>query len=360
MNDKLNKYACSFECAKRLNNIREDFRNPFFRDVDRVLYSLAYLRYSDKTQVFTFEENSHVIKRSVHVQYVSKIARTIGRELGLNEDLIEASALAHDVGHTPFGHVGERILNKITLENNLGYFNHNVHSVRVLTSIENYGKGLNLNYQVLDAVLCHNGEILCGKYEPNEKSIEEFFSQYNSCYTNKNVKLIPATLEGCVVRISDIIGYIGKDLEDAIRLKLLKKEYIPKKIVKVLGDSNKKIISTVINDIINNSRGKNYIMLSDNVYNALMELKKFNYENIYHKSYTSIYKEKIEKDFRCLFIQYKSDVINKNKNSNIVSSYLKNMCADYKKNSPEQIVVDYIAGMTDSYFAKEAEKLNKD
>lgn len=360
MNNKINEYACSFECAKRFISEKEDFRNPFFRDIDRVLYSLAYLRYGDKTQVFSFEPHAHVIKRSIHVQYVSKIARTIGRELGLNEDLIEASALAHDLGHTPFGHVGERILNKITLENNLGYFNHNVHSVRVLMEIENYGKGLNLTYQVLDSVLCHNGEILLGKYEPCFKTSDEFLDEYTNCYTDKDIKLRPCTLEGCVVRISDIISYVGKDLEDGIRLKLIKKEDVPESITKVLGVENKNIINTLINDIINNSRSKNYIMLSEDVFNALMDLKKFNYTNIYDKSYSSVNFDKLEKDFRLLFNSYMEDLNNKNEKSNIVSSYLCNMCDEYKETKYEQIVVDYIAGMTDNYFAKEVKKLNKE
>lgn len=356
MEYKLSKYACKYESAERFFELEEDFRNPFFRDIDRVLYSLAYLRYSDKTQVFSLLDNAHVTRRNSHVQYVSKIARTIGRELLLNEDLIEASALAHDVGHTPFGHVGERILNKIALENNIGYFNHNVHGVRVLSSIENYGKGLNLSYQVLDAVLTHNGEIYLKEYAPKQKTKEEFLSVYNSCYEKENVQLIPCTLEGCVVRVSDIISYVGKDLEDAIRLGVIDISKVPKNIIEVLGDSNRKIINTIINDIINNSRGKNYIKISDDIFSALMDLKKFNYKNIYDKSYSSVNSSKLEEDFKMLFKTYLDDIVNNNEKSNIVSSYLANMCCEYKKNAPEVIVVDYIAGMTDSYFKKEVEK----
>lgn len=353
----MNKYACSYDQAKRIVEEVEDYRNPFFRDIDRILYSLSYLRYSDKTQVFTYEPNAHVIKRAVHVQYVSKIARTIGRELGLNEDLIEASALAHDVGHTPFGHAGEKILNEISIKYNLGYFNHNVHSVRVLNFIEKFGNGLNLNYQVLDAVLCHNGEMLLGKYVPSNKTVQEFIEQYNSCYKEKNVKLIPNTLEGCVVRVSDIISYVGKDFEDAIRLGIIKKSDLPKSISDVLGSSNKKIINTLISDIINNSKGKNYIMLSDDVFNALNAFKKFNYENIYCKSFSSIYESKLREDFNKLFVNYLKSLENADEKSNIVSSYLSNMCDKYKENKNEQIVLDYIAGMTDSYFKSEVEKI---
>ena len=354
------KYACKYEDAIRLENIcKEDFRNPFFRDIDKIIYSLAYLRYLDKTQVFSLKNNDHVVTRLMHVQYVSKIARTIGRELNLNEDLIEAAALGHDLGHTPFGHVGESILNKISMENGLGYFNHNVHSVRVLKDIENYGKGLNITYQVLDAILCHNGEMLNNIYKPSLKSKDEFLKEYENTYHKKEV-LVPATLEGCVVRISDIIGYIGKDLEDAIRLGVISKSDIPKEVVDVLGSSNSEIINTIINDIVINSKDKGYINLSKDVYDALNYLKKFNYENIYVKSYSSVNKKSLEKDFYMLFNVLKDDVIKNNVTSSIVSSYLNSMSPEYKKESVSRIVIDYIAGMTDTYFMNMVKNINKE
>ena len=175
--------ACKDSDAIYLNVEEErDFRTPFFRDIDRILYSLSFQRYMDKTQVFSFKDNDHLTKRMIHVLYVSKIARTIGRELGLNEDLIEAGALGHDLGHTPFGHVGEAILNEISLKNGCGYFNHNVHSVRLLMNIENYGNGKNITLQTLDAILCHNGEIVEGIYKPCKKSKQEFLKEYESTY----------------------------------------------------------------------------------------------------------------------------------------------------------------------------------
>lgn len=143
----------------RLIPIEEDIRPNFFRDIDRIIHSTSYTRYMDKTQVFSLKDNDNISKRMVHVQLVSKIARTIGRALSLNEDLIEAAALGHDLGHVPFGHEGERILNKISLKHNEGYFNHNVQSVRELMDIENDGEGINLSIQTLDAILCHNGEL---------------------------------------------------------------------------------------------------------------------------------------------------------------------------------------------------------
>lgn len=339
-----------------------DFRTPFFRDIDRILYSLSFQRYMDKTQVFSFKDNDHLTKRMIHVLYVSKIARTIGRELGLNEDLIEAGALGHDLGHTPFGHVGEAILNEISVRAGCGYFNHNVHSVRLLMSIENHGMGKNITLQTMDAILCHNGELVMGKYEPRwNKTKEEFLSDYEKTYKDRRVslELIPMTLEGCVVRISDLIAYLGRDIDDAIRMNLLKWSDVPKSITSVLGFSNREIVNTIINDVINNSKGKKYIKLSDDVYKAISDLKDFNYKNIYAKAYTVEEKCMLKTMLNTLYETYMSDLENNNQDSNIIKSYLNNMSIEYKKNSYERIVIDYIAGMTDDYTLKEYNKIIK-
>src|SRR5574344_269654 len=169
----LSVYACLDSEAIRLHPTEEDYRTPFFRDIDRVIYSLSYIRYIDKTQVFSFKQNDHLSKRMIHVHFVSKIARTIGRALGLNEDLIEASALGHDLGHVPYGHQGEYMRNEIRLSHGCGYFNHNIESVRLLMEIENHGLGNNITIQVLDAIMCHNGEFLLGEYAPKKKTKEE-------------------------------------------------------------------------------------------------------------------------------------------------------------------------------------------
>ncbi len=360
-NNGLSKYACLDKEAIYLNEIKEDIRTPFFRDIDKIIYTLSFMRYADKTQVFSFKDNDHITKRMLHIQYVSKIARTIGRALGLNEDLIEAASLAHDLGHTPFGHVGEAILNKISLEENLGYYNHNIHSVRLLMEIENYGEGKNITLQTLDAVMCHNGEFLKGMYQPRKKTKEQFLTEYHNSYHDKNIikNLIPMTLEGCVVRISDMVAYLGKDIEDAIRLKIIKPSIVPKKIVNVLGLNNKDIVNTITLDIIHNSINKPYLKLSDNIYEAMQELKKFNYENIYAKAYTKEELIKIEEGFRALYQTYLNDLKTNNLQSNIVISYYNNMSAKYKENKKEQIVIDYIAGMTDDYFKKEYNKIKK-
>jgi len=355
-NKILSKYACPDSDAIYLHENKDDFRTPFFRDIDRIIYTLAFVRYSDKTQVFSFKENDHLTKRMIHIQYVAKIARTIGRALGLNEDLIEAAALGHDLGHTPFGHVGEAILNEISLENNEGYFNHNVHSVRLLMYIENYGKGLNITLQTLDAIMCHNGEFASQMYEVRKKSKEEFLSEYESCYKDRAAikKLRPMTLEGAVVRISDLIAYLGRDIEDAKRMGLIDFSDIPLSIKENLGTSNREIVNTIVMDIINNSIGKDYIKLSDNVFKSIVELKKFNYENIYYKAYTEEEKDKLKLMLNTLFNKYMKDLENNNIDSNIIKSFLANMSDEYKNNnSNARIVIDYIAGMTDDYTLRE-------
>ncbi len=360
-NHLLSAYACPDSEAIYFQENTEDIRSPFFRDTDRIIYSLAFIRYQNKTQVFSNQEHDHISRRMIHVQFVSKIARTIGRGLGLNEDLIEAASLGHDLGHVPYGHVGESILSKISLEYNEGYFNHNIESVRALMNIENYGNGLNISLQVLDAIMCHNGEFALGKYEPRPKTKEEFLNEYFKSYQDKKtiLELKPMTLEGCVVRVSDLIAYLGRDIDDAIRLNLLKKEDIPRSITNVLGSTTKEIVGTCVLDILKNSYGKNYILLSDDVFKAIKELKQFNYTHIYNKSESARNKEQLEIMFRKLFQQYVKDLETNNIDSNIVSSYLKNMSTTYKENNTiYRIVIDYIAGMTDDYFLSEYNKLN--
>ncbi len=351
----LNKLAASYEEGIRLKKEPEDIRPTYYRDIDRILYSLAYTRYMDKTQVFTHGGNDHLSRRMTHVQFVSKIGRTIGRALNLNEDLIEAASLGHDLGHTPFGHAGEAILNEISLNHNEGYFNHNIQSVRLLMNIENYGQGLNITIPVLDAIMCHNGEFPLGKYIPCDKTKEQFLEEYHLSYHNEEIltSLKPMTLEGCIVRISDMIAYLGKDVEDGIRLGIIKKEDIPLEIVNVLGIDNRTIINTIITDIINNSYDKNYIELSPQIYTAIVKLKDFNYQNIYAKATPKEKMDYLRIVFNKVFQKYLNDLNNNNYDSSIYQSYLANMSDEYKNNSNERIVIDYIAGMTDEYLIKQ-------
>jgi dGTPase len=320
-------YATKDKESIRLIPIEEDIRPNFFRDIDRIIHSTSYTRYMDKTQVFSLKDNDNISKRMVHVQLVSKIARTIGRALSLNEDLIEAAALGHDLGHVPFGHEGERILNKISLKHNEGYFNHNVQSVRELMNIENDGEGINLSIQTLDAILCHNGELELKEYHPKKKTTDEFLQDYENCYKIEGYTktLIPNTLEGCVVRISDIIAYLGRDIEDAERLNLIKKEDLPKEITDIIGSTNKEIVNTLIMDIINNSIDKPYLKMSDNVFEALKKLKKFNYENIYSKANTKEELTEYENMFESLFNHLLKDIKDNNTDSNIYKIFIVNL-----------------------------------
>lgn len=337
----------------------EDIRPAYFHDVDRIIHSLSYTRYVDKTQVFSNNDNDHLSKRIIHVQLVSKIARTIGRALNLNEDLIEAISLGHDLGHVPFGHLGESILNELSLKYDDTYFMHNVQSVRNLMSVEDNGNGKNLTIQVLDGILCHNGEILLGEYKPTIKTKEEFLEEYQSCYKDKNKSkaLRPMTLEGCVVRISDIIAYVGRDLEDAIRINVIKKEDIPDDIIKVLGQNNKEIVNTIVLDIINNSYGKNYIKMSDNINISLNKLIKFNYENIYNKVSTKEEIQKYKEMFESLFKFYLQELETNQIISDINKHFLSDMSDEYLNSTTnDRKVIDYIAGMTDDYFKRQYEK----
>lgn len=358
----LSNYACKSSEAIRLKEDTNDIRPSFFRDIDRIIYSLSYTRYIDKTQVFSLLDNDNISKRMTHVQMVSKIARTIGRALSLNEDLIEAIALGHDIGHVPFGHVGEAILNEISIKENEGYFNHNVQSVRTLMNVENAGRGMNLSIQVLDGILCHNGEFLSGEYKPVNKTKESFLEEYEKCYHDKDVlkHLHPMTLEGCVVRISDIIGYIGRDMEDAVRLGVLKKEDLPKDIVDVIGNKNKDIVNTIVLDVIENSFGKDYICLSDKMYETLLKMKKFNYEAIYDKATSLEDRSEYKKMFEFLFNTLCKQINDDKKEEKIFTVFLNYKCEEYNNNTTtKRKVIDYIAGMTDDYFLNEYNRLKE-
>ena len=352
----LSQYATFSKDSIRENEESDDIRPSFFHDIDRVIHSLSYTRYLDKTQVFTKASNDHVSKRITHVQLVSKIARTIGRALNLNEDLIEAIALAHDIGHTPLGHSGEAILNEISLRELGEYFAHNIQGVRHLHYVENNGKGLNLSIQVLDGVMCHNGEILSSTYTPVDKDIDEFFKEYKDSYKdlNKSNKNHPMTLEGCVVRISDIIGYIGRDIEDAIMVGRIKREEIPDEISQVLGVTNRDIVNTVILDIIKNSMNKPYIRMSPEIFNALFALKRFNYYHIYQYSLTNEEKSLYREGMNRLFQKYLEDIENHNTQSIIYQLFLNNQAEEYLlSTSNKRKVIDFIAGMTDELFLRE-------
>lgn len=334
-------------------------RMDFFADADRILHSPSYTRYIDKTQVFSLVPNDHITHRALHVQLVSKIARSIGRLLRLNEDLIEAIALGHDIGHPPFGHDGETYLSDISKKIGLRTFVHSVQSVRNLQFLEKKCKGLNLTLQVLDGILCHDGEthFTCVKPMRN-KSFETLKAEMQAKQEDRKVNLTPMTLEGCVVKMSDVIAYIGRDIEDAIRVGIISREEIPKECAEVLGDTNGKIVYRLVNDLILNSLEKDEICFSPAVSEALSMLKKFNYERIYKNPIIKTEEKKIEWLFSLLFNLYLNDLENNHQSSIIFNEYLKDMPQTYISDTPKPVIVrDFIAGMTDDYFIRQTKNL---
>ena len=351
--ESLAPYACRSAQAYRYHAESADVRPEFFHDSDRIIHSYCYSRYIDKTQVFYLVENDHITHRVLHVQMVSKIARTIGRFLNLNEDLIEAISLGHDVGHTPFGHDGERILSTFLQKQNEGIFEHNVQSFRLFHDLEKYGKGLNLTAQVLDGIICHNGEILQNSYGcDSNKTPEKLLEEYRDSLagTLKSKAMVPMTLEGCVMRISDVIAYIGRDIEDAIVLKLIERKDLPREITEVLGDKNASIVNTLITDLVNNSIDKETLTFSADVFDALNRLKNWNYENIYLNPKKSTQDEKIKAMFQTVLEKCLEELDTGTKVTGINHWYT-SMSDSYKAaTSKVRAVADYVSGMTDDFL----------
>lgn len=336
-----------------------DIRWPFEEDIDRILYCKSYQRYVDKTQALSFFNNAHISKRSQHVQWVSRIARQIGRGLSLNQDLIEAAALGHDLGHTPYGHVGEKALNEILQDKGFGYFVHSANSVRNILFIERNGTGYNVSLQVLDAILCHNGEMLSKKYIPDtNKTISQFWQEYEACWKEKDasLKIRPMTLEGCVVRVSDVISYIGKDIEDAIKVGIIEESDLPKEVTDVLGFDNKSMINRLIGDIVIHSYGKPYLRFSTEVFDALKSLLNFISKNIHQHPVLVKENAKLIRMIKQLYAVYYDDLIANNHECKI-NYYVNKMPKTYQENDPALIVADYISMMTDSYVLSEYESI---
>jgi len=353
-----------------------DIRPPFFRDVDRIVHSKAYARYIDRAQVFFDLNNANLTHRSLHVVLVSRIARQIGRILKLNLDLIEAIALGHDIGHPPYGHLGEKILDNISKKYDLGGFLHNAQSIRWLSYLEkrfpkNPAEGLNLTLQVLDGILCHDGEIYEQKLQPNKKNgknWEQHFKEYEDCFNENKMKRIPMTYEGIAVRFADTISYIGRDIEDAILLNYISRENIPDSCKKVLGDTNRKIMNNLIMDLLSYSLDNDTIGYSETVFEALKELKAFNYDNIYYRRDLTIknssnrtFSDKLTKKFEVIFTGCITDLEEGHFDSPIFKDHIEyiddpNLDTYYKTLKREKnlalIARDYIAGMSDKYFSE--------
>ena len=353
-------FAFSDDAAARREDKPHDrattLRSAFQRDVEKIVNIPAYNRYADKTQVFSLLQNDDICRRGLHVQLVSNTARAIGKLLGLNTELIEAIALGHDLGHTPFGHAGERFLNNSYHRRTGRYFNHNVQSVRVLDKL--YRR--NISLQTLDGALCHNGEFAQLTLELGRmESFDDLDKTVEACTADEaNIKTLrPSTLEGCVVRVSDMIAYLGKDRADALTvgaissLDAFESTYI--------GIENAQIINNMTVDIVNNSYGKNRIAMSKQAFDDLVLAKRQNYEQIYLKEgMVSEAKSVVAEMFEELYERMLLDLLRGNEDSAVFRHHVNKLTErsrtltrdEYLQEEPNQIVVDFISSMTDSYF----------
>jgi len=332
-------------------------RPVFVRDAEKILHSPYYNRLSDKTQVFSLHLNDDLTRRSLHVQMVSRIARSIGAVLGLNTDLIEAMAIGHDIGHAPFGHSGEHCLSALFFEHTGRYFDHNVHGVRVLDGIFRH----NLTLQTLSGILSHNGEFEQQEYRPAPLgSFEDFDELIEQCYKHEVAlhDLVPVTLEGCIVRISDMIAYVGKDRQDAERA--VGREALPDYGFSEIGSNNAEIINNLTVDLIENSYGKDHLLLSRESFEALRGIKQENYRLIYSNLQINQFdKDLLQLMFERLYRRLRSDLLAGDTQSYIYRHHVRFVenrrrryrdTRVYREEQPDQIVVDYLASMTDDYF----------
>ena len=286
-----------------------DIRPVFQRDRDRILHCKSFRRLKHKTQVFLSPQGDHYRTRLTHALEVSQNARTIAKALSLNESLVEAIALGHDLGHTPFGHAGEGMLNELCN----GGFRHNEQSVRIVEKLEKEGKGLNLTWEVRDGILNHQ------------------------------ISLMPSTLEGKIVRLSDKIAYINHDIDDAIRGGILREKDIPKKYTDVLGTSVKGRLNTLVHNVIINSVNRPVIQMSEEVHEAMQGLRVFMFENVYRNP---VAKKEEGKAIHMITNLYEFYI----KNPEFLPEQSQNMLK--KGEELSRVVCDYIAGMTDTYAVK--------
>ncbi len=313
--ETLSPYACLSENTRGREHALAPcpIRTEFIRDRDRILHCKSFRRLKHKTQVFLSPVGDHYRTRLTHTLEVSQITRTISRALRLNEDLTEAIALGHDLGHTPFGHAGEKVLSELVP----GGFEHNVQSLRVVEKLENEGKGLNLTFEVRDGILNHTSR---GK---------------------------PATLEGCVVSISDRIAYINHDIDDAIRAGILSEEMLPETCRKRIGDSHGRRINNLIINVLNESKDKPFVRMSDDMWAEFNKLRDFLFENLYFNPVAKAEEGKAEGVIRALWYYYLDHVDD-------IPDELK---ADIPRCGIERAVADHIACMTDRYAIDDYKRL---
>lgn len=363
----LSPYAARSEDAVRARPHIPNFaiiRPPYTYDVDKIIHSPLYNRYSDKTQVFSFYRNDDLCRRALHVQFVSKIAKTIGRALKLNLELIEAIALGHDMGHTPFGHKGELFLSEkyqegcLKRQGQARYFNHNVHSVRIFRTILDS----NLTLQTLSGILSHNGEKVWHDYAPTPMtSFEEFDAVLERCYLEETFhkSLRPNTLEGCVVRLSDMIAYAGKDRQDLYKARLIPEQTFQEQ--RLIGTTNSQVISNVIVNLIKNSIDSPSLNMDEAVFQDLRDLIHENSEVIYsHPELNGPYFEIVQPLMDQLYDRLVADVEEYQYDSPVFRHYLNDHIQGVRYRDPQdwkkviapadEIVTDFIASMTDDYF----------
>lgn len=358
---RTNPYRTDESQALRRNPARDMaarlHRPAFVRDIDKILNVAPYNRYAGKTQVFSFVRNDDISRRGLHVQLVARTARTISRMLGLNEDLTEAIALGHDLGHTPFGHAGERILNDLYRADTGRFFNHNVHSVRVLDTL--YAR--NVTLQTLDGILCHNGESSQREFRLGDtRDFARLDALVEACSADESAigHLRPSTLEGCVVRISDMIAYVGKDRQDAVGVGSLGEDAAFSG--GVLGVQNAEIINNLTVDIVEHSYMSDRISMSKEAFRSLKTAKAENYERIYlSDDQASVYDETIKPMFAELYAAILADLAAGDESAPVFKHFIERIERQrriyederpYRREEPHRIAVDYLAGMTDEYF----------
>ena len=329
----------------------DDVRSPYYRDTTAIIHSSPFRRLKHKTQVFFAPSNDHICTRMEHVLHVASIATAICRAMGLNDELAWAIGVGHDLGHTPFGHIGEHILSDLMVENGFAPFEHEVNGLRVVDFLSH----LNLTYAVRDGIISHCGEHFIRSITPDAR-VKDL-----SAVTTK-VGVRPATWEGCVVRFSDQIAYLGRDFEDAVRLGIVKPNDVPSVCRKVLGKTNGEIINTLVEDIISNSEKEGAIAFSEDVYEAVRLMKDFNYKHIYLSPMLEGY-EKYFKRLIYLIYGYLTDLLDKNgldrekylSEGNMLSAgfynYVLEKREDYIRHDGnlDRIVFDYISGMSDNF-----------
>jgi dGTPase len=328
-----------------------DFRSPYYRDTTAILHSSPFRRLKHKTQVFFAPSNDHICTRMEHVLHVASIATTICKGLDLDDELSWAIGIGHDLGHTPFGHIGEHILSDLMVKNGLPKFEHEINGLRVVDFLT----PLNLTYAVRDGIISHCGEHFIRSITPDYN-----VKDLSSIKTKAGIR--PATWEGCVVRFSDQIAYLGRDFEDAARLGIVKKADIPDICKKVLGSSNSEIINTLVEDLISNSEKEGAIAFSEDVYEAVRVMKDFNYKNIYLSPMLSGYHKYFARLINLIY-NYLSELLDKNgfesgpylQEGNMLAAGFYNYVIEKKDaymehdGNLDRLVFDYISGMSDNF-----------